>query len=50
MSNKRIQELEKQLTDLKNHWPTHSVSAALLKELDDLEEELELGPRGENDA
>lgn len=40
MNNKRIQELEEQIEDLKNRWPPHSVPAALLNELDDLEEAL----------
>lgn len=40
MVNKRIQELEEQIADLKKRWPPHSVPAALLQELDDLEEEL----------
>ncbi|MEA2007926.1 MAG: histidine kinase [Chloroflexota bacterium] len=40
MANKRIQELEEKIADLKKRWPPHSVPAALLQELDDLEEEL----------
>jgi len=35
-----IQELKEKIADLKNRWPAHSVPAALLQELDDLEEEL----------
>ncbi len=40
MINKRIQELEEKIADLKKRWPPHSVPAALLQELDDLEDEL----------
>jgi predicted RNA-binding Zn ribbon-like protein len=40
MDNKRIQELEEKIADLKKHWPAHSVPLAMLRELDDLEEEL----------
>ena len=40
MINKRIQELEEKVADLKKRWPPHSVPAALLQELDDLEDEL----------
>ncbi len=40
MTNKRIQELEEKIADLEKRWPPHSVPAALLQELDDLEEEL----------
>jgi len=54
MTNKRIQELEEKIEDLKKRWPAHSVPAALLQELDDLEEELanelEKVQRGETDA
>ena len=39
-TNKRIQELEEKIADLKKRWPPQSVSAALLHELDDLEEAL----------
>lgn len=40
MNNKRIQELEEKIADLKKRWPAHSVPPAMLRELDDLEEEL----------
>ena len=45
MTNKRIHDLEEKIADLKKRWPPHSVPAALLQELDDLEDELaeELG-------
>jgi hypothetical protein len=40
MNNKRIQELEEKIAELKKRWPAHSVPPALMRELDDLEEEL----------
>ena len=41
MDSERIRELEKQIAELKQRWPAHSVPAAMLQQLDDLEEELE---------
>jgi iron-sulfur cluster repair protein YtfE (RIC family) len=41
MSSERIEELKQQITELKRHWPKHSVSPGLIRQLDDLEEELE---------
>ena len=40
MNNERIKALEEQIADLKKRWPQHSVPAALLQELDDLDEAL----------
>jgi hypothetical protein len=40
MNNDRIKELEEKIDELKKRWPAHSVPAALLQELDDLEEAL----------
>jgi len=40
MNDKRIQELEEKIAELKKRWPAHSVPPALMRELDDLEEEL----------
>lgn len=40
MTSKHIQDLEEKIADLKKRWPPHSVPAALLQELDDLEDEL----------
>ena len=40
MDNKRILELKDQIADLLKRWPAHSVPAALVQQLDDLEEEL----------
>ena len=37
----RIQELEREITDLKARWPKHSVPPAMLMRLEELEEELE---------
>ena len=51
---KRIEEIKKKIAELKKRWPAHSVSPALLMELDDLEDELEEAlkelHREENDA
>jgi hypothetical protein len=40
MNDKQIQELEEKIAELKKRWPAHSVPPALMRELDDLEEEL----------
>jgi hypothetical protein len=37
---KRIIALEQQINELKAHWPAHSVPAALMEQLDALEEAL----------
>jgi len=36
----RIKQLEQELETLKQQWPAHSVSPALLQRLDDLEDDL----------
>jgi hypothetical protein len=36
----RIQELEREIADLKARWPKHSVPPAMLMRLEELEEEL----------
>ena len=41
MTNKRIEILKAKIADLKKRWPAHSVPAALVEELDELEEQLE---------
>ena len=41
----RVQKLEKQLADLQARWPAHSVPAAMMAELDELETELALTRR-----
>jgi tRNA-Thr(GGU) m(6)t(6)A37 methyltransferase TsaA len=40
MGRQRVEELEKQIADLKRRWPRHSVPPALMEQLDELEEEL----------
>ncbi len=40
MNDKRIQELREEIANLKKRWPAHSVPPAMMRELDDLEEEL----------
>jgi tRNA-Thr(GGU) m(6)t(6)A37 methyltransferase TsaA len=40
MSKNRVEELKKQIADLKMRWPAHSVPAAMMEQLDKLEEEL----------
>jgi hypothetical protein len=37
----RIQELEREIADLKARWPKHSVPPAMLMRLEELEEELD---------
>lgn len=48
MSNDKVEELKGQIAALKKRWPAHSVPAAMIEQLDDLEEELmrELKGRG----
>jgi hypothetical protein len=41
MSSERIEELERQIAELKRRWPAHSVPPTMLQQLDELEEELE---------
>jgi ATP phosphoribosyltransferase regulatory subunit HisZ len=41
MNSERIEELEKQIAELKRRWPAHSVPPPMLQQLDELEEELE---------
>jgi hypothetical protein len=38
----RIAILERQIADLKKRWPAHSISPALMQQLDELEMELEI--------
>jgi hypothetical protein len=42
MSDGRIRELQRRIADLKSRWPAHSVPPAMMQQLDELEEELEL--------
>lgn len=48
MSRDRVEELKKEMAQLKKRWPAHSVSPAMMEQLDALEEELkkELNRRG----
>ena len=50
----RLKGLEKQIADLKERWPAHSVPAAMMAQLDALEEalnrELHRGNRTDADA
>jgi len=39
-NKQRIQELEQQIADLKNRWPSHSVPPAMMLQLDEMEEAL----------
>jgi hypothetical protein len=41
MSSERIEELEKQIAELKRRWSAHSVPPTMFQQLDELEEELE---------
>ena len=41
MDNNKIDQLKKQIMELKSQWPKHSVSPAMIQQLDELEEELE---------
>jgi ribosome-associated translation inhibitor RaiA len=41
MGSERIEELERQIAELKRRWPAHSVPPTMLQQLDELEEELE---------
>lgn len=40
MSKDRVEELKRQIADLRKRWPAHSVPAAMMEQLDELEEEL----------
>jgi len=40
MAANRIAELERQIVDLKERWPAHSVPPSMFQRLEELEEEL----------
>jgi ribosomal protein L29 len=40
MDNKRIEELEAQIAELRRRWPKHTPPPALMRQLDELEEAL----------
>jgi hypothetical protein len=37
----QIEDVQRQIADLKGRWPAHSVPPAMIQQLDELEEELE---------
>jgi len=39
--DEKIKALKKEIADLKSQWPAHSVPAAMLQRLDELEDALE---------
>jgi hypothetical protein len=39
--SEKVTLLREQITDLKKHWPAHTVPPGLMQQLDDLEEALE---------
>ncbi len=41
MSQSRIEQLEREIADLKARWPAHSVKPAMLQQLEELEAALE---------
>ena len=41
VSSERIEELKRQIAELKGRWPAHSVPPAMFQQLEELEEELE---------
>jgi SMC interacting uncharacterized protein involved in chromosome segregation len=41
MGDKMVKELKRKISELKSQWPKHSVSTAMIRQLDELEEELE---------
>ena len=48
--DERIEELERQIAELKSRWPAHSVPPAMFQQLEELEEELEALKRGQEDG
>ncbi len=41
MNQSRIEQLERDIADLKARWPAHSVKPAMLQQLEELEDALE---------
>ena len=41
MNQSRIEELERDIADLKARWPAHSVKPVMLQQLEELEDALE---------
>ena len=50
MGTNRIAELEKQIADLKERWPAHSVPPSMFQHLEELEEELKKARKAEGKA
>ncbi|MFP4640938.1 MAG: histidine kinase [Dehalococcoidia bacterium] len=50
MSKERIQQLEKEIEELKAQWPAHSVPNWMLERLEDLEDELDREKAREEDS
>jgi molybdopterin converting factor small subunit len=48
MNKARVEELRQKIADLKDRWPAHSTSPALMQQLDELEAELEEALREED--
>jgi hypothetical protein len=40
VSAERVKELEKRIAELNSRWPAHSVTPAMLQQMDELEAEL----------
>jgi len=40
-ADEKVESLKKEIAELKSQWPAHSVPAAMLQRLEDLEDELE---------
>ena len=40
MSENKVKQLKKQISELKSQWPKHTVPPGMIQQLDELEEEL----------
>jgi hypothetical protein len=49
-NTEKIDSLRKQIAELKQHWPAHSLPPALMEQLDDLEEALEKALRNNDET
>ncbi len=49
-ARREVEELEKQIADLKARWPIHSVPPSMLEQLEELEERLEKAKRRAGDG
>ena len=50
IDNEKIEALKKEIETLKSQWPAHSVPAAMLQRLEEIEEELEKELQNNADA